>query len=172
MYAHNRHNIGFRCVELLARRHELRFTLKRARSLISEGRIGGTRVVLAKPQTFMNLSGRAVQGLMQCYKSDPAALLVVHDDLDLSLGKIRIRPGGSAGGHNGVQSIIDHLGTEEFARLRLGIGRSAEGEPSDYVLSDFMPEERPVVEEMLARAMEAIEYLWEHGITAAMNRFN
>lgn len=178
-YAATRHNVGFRCVAVLARRHRLGFSHRLAHSRVAEGTIGQHRVVLARPHTFMNRSGDAVAGLLRHYRLDPAHLLVVHDDLDLPLGRLRLRPEGSAGGHQGLRSIIERLRTAAVPRLRLGIGRPGEdatrrGQEAvvDYVLASFRPDELPVLEEMVERAADAVTCLLEEGMAAAMNRFN
>jgi peptidyl-tRNA hydrolase, PTH1 family len=171
-YSGSRHNVGFQCVRWLARKHGLSFDGTRAHARIAQGAIQGKPVVLARPQTFMNLSGQAVSGLLQWLRLAPAALVVIHDDLDLPLGRIRLRPGGSAGGHRGIRSIIDSLGTQEFARLRVGIGRPEGNDAVDYVLGDFSSTERQVMAESYARAAEAVECILTEGLEAAMNRFN
>ncbi len=171
-YSGSRHNVGFQCVRWLARKHGLSFDGSRAHARIAQGVILGKRVVLARPQTFMNLSGQAVHGLQQWLRVTPADLLVIHDDLDLPLGRLRLRPGGSAGGHRGIRSIIDCLGTQEFARLRVGIGRPEGNDAVDYVLGDFNAAERQVMAETYARAAEAVECILAEGLEAAMNRFN
>lgn len=171
-YAGTRHNVGFMVVELLAQRH--RIPLKEAKhgARVGEGSIAGEPVALAKPLTFMNLSGRAVRPLMHRYSLTPEQVIVVYDDADLPLGKIRLRARGSAGGHGGLKSIIASLGSSEFPRVRIGIGRSAGGDMIDHVLSRFGHGERPVVEAAIERAADAVEAIVTHGIEAAMNRFN
>ncbi|RLC65961.1 MAG: aminoacyl-tRNA hydrolase [Chloroflexi bacterium] len=172
-YAGNRHNAGFRCVEQFAAACNLTFDERRNRALITRGAIGGRGVILAKPQTFMNESGRAVAPLVRFYRMPLERLLVVYDDLDLPLGTLRLRPEGGSGGHRGVQSIIDHLGSREFPRLRIGIGRPpGRMDPAAYVLQDFSAEEEPLVEETLERAVAAIEAWLCEGIEAAMERYN
>lgn len=173
-YERTRHNIGFRSVETLAERHGLTFRNQRAKSEIAEGIIRGQRVVLVKPQTYMNLSGQAVAALRQWYKIDPAReLLVIYDDLDLPFAKLRLRERGSAGTHNGMRSIVGQLGTTEFPRLRIGIGQPpGQMDAADYVLSRFTPEEEAVLPEVLARVADAVEVVVSEGLTAAMNRYN
>jgi PTH1 family peptidyl-tRNA hydrolase len=175
LYLHNKHNVGFHVVETLARRHHLTFDHRKAKALIARGRIGDADVVLAKPQTFMNRSGTSVAPLLRFLNLAPADLLVVYDDLDLPLGTMRLRPGGSAGGHHGMESIIAGLGSRDFPRLRLGIGRPGDRTPdevADYVLSDFSPSERRLMAEVYARAADAIEFLLANGLLAAMNTYN
>jgi PTH1 family peptidyl-tRNA hydrolase len=172
-YAANRHNVGFRCIERLAVAHGLVFDKRQKRARVSLGTVQGRRVVLARPQTFMNESGRAVVPLARFYQVPLERLLVVYDDLDLSLGVVRLRPEGGSGGHKGIQSIIEHLGGQDFSRLRLGIGRPpGRMDPAAYVLQDFSADEEPLVEEMLERAVAAMETWLCEGVEAAMNRHN
>lgn len=173
-YARTRHNIGFDALDALAARHGLEFRGKRANSLLAEGNIAGQRVALAKPQTFMNLSGQAVSALRGWYKVDPAReLLVVYDDMDLPFGKLRFRERGSAGTHNGMRSIVGQLGGNEFPRLRVGIGQApGKMDAAAYVLARFSKEEeaeRPLLLDTLA---DALEVLLREGLTAAMNKYN
>jgi PTH1 family peptidyl-tRNA hydrolase len=157
-YARNRHNIGFMAVESVAARHRLQFSRSEHNGVTADGTIGEQRVILAKPQTWMNDSGRAVAPLSRYYKVPPEDVLVVYDDLDIPLGTVRFRSGGSSGGHRGVQSIIDHLGTDTFPRLRLGIGRPpGRMDPAAYVLQDFADEEAPLVWEIVETARELVE---------------
>ena len=172
VYARNRHNVGYRCVDALARTHGLSFARRQFRALVAGGPICGRPALLAKPLTFMNLSGNAVGALMRFYKLAPADLIVVYDDLDLPLGRVRLRAAGGSGGHKGMQSIIERLGTEEFARLRVGIGRPAFGDPVEYVLQNFGPDEEIEIGRALERAVKALEAWLSDGIEAAMNRFN
>ena len=175
-YADNRHNVGFQCIDRLSAEHrvpvkERRLRLKPLKVVFGRGEVGGMPVVLAKPRTFMNLSGRAVAQLLRRFGVAPDDLIVIHDDMDLPLGKIRIRRGGSAGGHRGVASIIDSIGTEEFARVRIGIGRP-DGDEVSHVLGDFTAEEKDIVAEAVERAVEAIRCILSDGIETAMNRYN
>ena len=175
-YAGSRHNVGFQCVRWLAKKHGLAFDGTRANARIAQGAILGKPVVLARPQTFMNLSGQAVQGLEQWLRMAPADILVIYDDLDLPLGRLRLRPGGSAGGHRGMQ--LDHRlpwHARSSPRLRVGIGRPAPrraNDAMDYVLGDFNAAERQTMAEAYARAAEAVECILAEGLEAAMNRFN
>jgi PTH1 family peptidyl-tRNA hydrolase len=172
-YARNRHNVGFHCLHRLATAHGLAFSRQRRRVRVASGAICGRRVVLALPQTFMNESGRAVAPLVRFYKVELDDLLVVYDDLDLPPGAIRLRPEGSSGGHRGVRSIIQHLGSQSFPRLRIGIGRPpGRMDPADYVLQDFRPEEKPILEEALEATGAAIETWLVEGIEQAMNLHN
>ena len=137
-YARNRHNVGFHCLDRLAQAHNLDIRRRKKRARVAKGTIAGQQVVLAMPQTFMNESGRAVGPLTQFFQVELERLLVIYDDLDLPPGTIRIRPGGGSGGHKGMRSIIQYLGSQEFARLRIGIGRPpGRMDPADYVLQDI-----------------------------------
>jgi len=171
-YARSRHNVGFMIVEQFAHAHKLRFARKRFNAEIAEGEIESVRVMIAKPQTFMNLSGEAIGKLFAFYKIAPPDLLVVYDDLDLSLGKMRLRPKGSAGGHHGMESIIARIGTSDFPRLRVGIGRPNPDDDIDHVLGSFESDERKLMDEIFARAVDAMEVWTRDGIDAAMNKYN
>ena len=172
-YLFTRHNAGFMAVDRLAVNHSLSFGRKRFDALVAEGTIAGIAVTLLKPQTFMNLSGAAVGRFVHYFKCDPAELLVVHDDLDLPFGTLRIKSGGGDGGHKGLKSIIEHLGTEEFLRLRLGIGKPSHKDfVESYVLEPFGSEERTRLPDVLDRACDALEEILRSGPQAAMNRFN
>jgi peptidyl-tRNA hydrolase, PTH1 family len=176
LYLHNRHNVGFHVVDLLAKRSRISFEHRKANALMGRGRFAGQEVVLAKPQTFMNRSGVAVAALLRWLHARPSDLIVVYDDLDLPIGGLRLRASGSAGGHHGMESIIAELGSREFARLRIGIGRpGASRSPddvADYVLGDFSGTERQAMAAVYARAAEAIELVLTDGLVAAMNRCN
>jgi len=172
-YARNRHNVGFQIVDAFAAAHGLRFDRFQFKARIADGRLDDQRFLLIKPQNFMNLSGEAVRPLVSFYKIDLADLLVVYDDLDLPLGRLRLRPFGGAGGHNGMRSLIHHLGSDRFPRLRVGIGRpSGSMDPADYVLQDFTPDEEAVMALTRATAVQAIAVWLREGLDAAMNRFN
>jgi len=173
-YAKTRHNIGFQCLNELARRHRLGFDKKIAKSRVAEGQIAGQRVALAKPFTYMNVIGQAVVGLCQWYKAAPERdLLVVYDDLDLPFGVLRLRERGSAGTHNGMKSVVAQLGSQVFPRVRVGIGQGPPGrDAAKYVLGRFTREEEAALPEVYARAAEAIETIVRDGFTAAMNRYN
>ncbi|MBI4301248.1 MAG: aminoacyl-tRNA hydrolase [Chloroflexi bacterium] len=176
LYSRNRHNVGFQCLNYFARLHTIPFKQKGTRSRLGIGEVNGIQIVLAKPQTFMNQSGLAVAALAQRYRLLPQDLVVIHDDLDLPLGKIRIRKRGSSGGHRGVQSIVEHLGSQEFPRLRVGIGtplaRDEDWDAVQHVLSDFTDEEWRVIQEVWAKVAEALVCLLSQGIEAAMNKYN
>ncbi len=173
-YARTRHNIGFDGLDALAKRHGLEFRGKRANSLIAEGSIGGQRVALAKPQTFMNLSGQAVTALRSWYKLDAAKeLLVVYDDMDLPFGKLRLRERGSAGTHNGMRSIVGQLGGSEFPRLRVGIDQApGKLDAAAYVLSRFSKAEEAELPFLLDTLSDAVELVVREGLPAAMNKYN
>jgi PTH1 family peptidyl-tRNA hydrolase len=176
-YAGNRHNIGFICLRYFARALAIKFNQKKGLARIGAGTAAGSRVVLARPQTFMNNSGQSVSRLASKFKVNPKDLLVIHDDLDLPLAKIRLSSGSGSGGHKGINSIIEALGTREFTRLRVGIGRPANPNPSEddiiaYVLSNFSSEEKKAINQIIPRVSEAILCLLTEGLTIAMNRFN
>ena len=173
-YARSRHNVGFRCVDRLAHDHGLAFTRKKPDYQMAEGEVAGENVLLMKPRTFMNESGRAVGPVAHFYHLALGDVMVVYDDLDLPLGKLRIRPGGSSAGHRGVQSIIGALGGDAFPRLRVGVGRpEASGRDAvGHVLGDFNAAEEKVMAEAVARASEALLTVIRDGLDAAMNRFN
>jgi len=171
-YAAHRHNIGFQCIDALAQFHGIPLTRKRFKAIYGEGRIAESRVVLLKPQTFMNESGTSVVAASHWYRVPPERIVVIHDDLDLPFGRIRLRPGGSSGGHNGVQSIITELGSADFLRVRVGIGRPSRGDPIDYVLNPFDRDQAPYIPDICARVNEAIVALLSLGIKEAMNLYN
>lgn len=171
-YARNRHNAGFLTVDRLARRHGLTFARRKSKARIAEGKIAGQRAILAKPQMYMNLSGEPVAMLARFFKVPRDRMLVVYDDLDLPLARLRLRPDGGSGGHKGLESIIQRLGTQVFPRLRIGIGRPAHGDPMDFVLQDFSADEWAEMEAALDRAVKAIERWLAHGTDVTMNIFN
>jgi PTH1 family peptidyl-tRNA hydrolase len=172
-YAANRHNVGSRCLDRLSAAHGLSFDKQQKKARVALGEVCGRRVVLAQPQTFMNDSGRSVAPLAQFYQVPPERLLVIYDDLDLPLGTLRMRPEGGSGGHKGMRSIIEQLGDQNFARLRVGIGRPpGQMDPAAYVLQDFIADEAPLVEEALERALVAVETWLVEGVEMAMSRHN
>ncbi|MFH2102907.1 MAG: aminoacyl-tRNA hydrolase [Chloroflexota bacterium] len=172
-YRENRHNVGYMLVDRLAVYLNLSFRRLQSRALVASGIHAGCKVILAKPQTFMNLSGAAVQGLVRFYKLPLENLLVAHDDLDLPLGKLRLRPGGGSAGQKGMESIIERLGTQDFARLRLGIGRPpGQMDPADYVLQDFSDPDLQTISETLTQGVEAVMAFLAEGLEASMNRHN
>jgi peptidyl-tRNA hydrolase, PTH1 family len=173
-FANTRHNAGFMAVDELARRHGLRFSQRQANAEVARGSIEGQPVLLAKPQTYMNNSGTSVRGLVHFYKIPLERVLVVYDDFALPLGTLRIRERGSAGGHNGLESVIRHLGTQSFPRLRIGVDQPDVAGHSHiaWVLGRFTKEEQRQLEEILPRAAEAIEAVLWIGIERAMNIYN
>jgi len=171
IYVNNRHNVGIRCINYFARVHRIPVRERRARAKLGIGEVAGKRVVLAKTRTYMNLSGQAVSRLVRHFTVPLEDLVVICDDLDLPLGKVRIRERGGSGGHKGMESIIDSLGSQDFPRIRVGIGRP-DGDEISYVLSDFNAAEREVVKEAVAKVADALHCILTEGIEAAMNRYN
>ena len=172
-YVRMRHNVGFLCVEAVARRHRLAFSERRRLAVLALGRIEDEEIVLVKPRTFVNQTGRAITYLMSRFHTTPSNLLVVVDDMALPVGKLRIRAQGSAGGHNGLKSIIAALGTGDFPRIRVGIG--APGPGSDdirHVLTSFSREELPAIRATVETAAEVVPFILAQGLDAAMSRFN
>ena len=181
IYAGNRHNIGFRCINHLARLHSISMKGHQCQSQVGSGKIAGVEVLLAKPKTFVNLSGEAVGRLMRKYKIQVNDLIVICDDLDLPLGRLRLRPGGSAGGHKGINSIISALGSKDFCRIKVGIGRPTKEDGTavtdeefivSYVLSDFTLKEDDIIKSSIAQVAGAIQSILADGITPTMNKFN
>jgi PTH1 family peptidyl-tRNA hydrolase len=172
-FREDRHNIGFMVLDHILTRMELTFSRSQQNSLVTDGVIGGHKIFFAKPQTFMNNVGKSVAPLIRYYRIPLEHLLVVYDDLDLPLGTLRIRPQGGSGGHRGMQSILQHLGSEYFPRMRLGIGRPpGQMDPADYVLQSFSKDEMEEVDFTLERAVDAVEVYIRDGIEIAMTRFN
>lgn len=175
-YAGNRHNVGFMVADLLAGRIGSRFGRhRRANAEVAEGRLGfgGPKLVIAKPLTYMNLSGGPVAGLAQFYKVPPAQVIAVHDELDIPYGQIRAKIGGGEGGHNGLRSMSKSLGTKDYLRVRVGIGRPpGRQDPADYVLSDFSPVERKELEFLVDRAADVVEAIVTKGLEWAQNAYH
>ncbi len=172
-YRNTRHNAGFWCIDLLARRHGIKMARGHRTTRLGDGEIEGQRVVLSKPRTFVNRSGQAANYLLARYRVKRDRLLIVYDDTALPPGKIRLRPEGSAGGHNGIKSIISALGTQEFARLRIGVGRpESNADRIDHVLGELPPEDKRQVDDAVHRAADAIATVLTDGVTEAMNRHN
>ena len=172
-YAGNRHNVGFMVVDLLAGRMGARFKAHKARADVVEGRLGDARVVLAKPRTYMNESGGPVAGLRDFFKVPADRLVVVHDELDIGYGVLRLKLGGGDNGHNGLRSVRTSLGTGEFYRVRFGVGRPVgRQDPADYVLSDFSPAERKELPFHVDRTADAVEALVTDGLERTQNTFN
>lgn len=172
-YAGTRHNVGFRVIDELADKLNVDVSEKKHRALCARGVIGGEKVILLKPQTFMNLSGESIRAAADYYKVEPEQVLILYDDVSLPPGQLRIRTKGSAGGHNGIKSIISHLGTQEFPRIRVGVGEKPRGmDLADYVLGRFSKEEAPLMEDAFKEAAEAVCLFITDGADAAMNHFN
>lgn len=169
----NRHNVGFMLADALAKDLGLRFTRRKGNARLAEGRLEGRKLILAKPITFMNNSGKSVGALARYFRIPPANILVIYDDLDLPFGALRLRPGGGSAGHKGMRSIIDHLQTNEFPRLRIGIDRPpGRMDPSVYVLQNFSAEQHAQLETILEKALRCVRVFILEGIQAAMNGFN
>ncbi len=172
-YKNNRHNIGFMIVDHLAARREMAITKKQSRSLLVTMTFQDKKVILAKPRTYMNQSGRAAQAILSYYKLVPNRMMVIFDDLDLPLGVIRIRPSGGTGGHRGMRSIQNTLKTQDYPRMRVGIGRPpGRMDPAAYVLQDFSKDELEIVEQCIERAVDCLIVFLEQGIEDAMNSCN
>jgi PTH1 family peptidyl-tRNA hydrolase len=181
IYVRNRHNIGFRSIDHLAKLYTIGTHKRQCHAQVGTGKIADIKVMLAKPATFVNQSGEAAICLLHNYDLKPNDLIVIHDDLDLPLGKLRLRPEGSAGGHKGIASIIAALGSDDFARIKVGIGRPLDRDGNaitdedgivDYVLSDFTPREDDIIKATIAQVVKAVQSILTEGITAAMNKFN
>jgi peptidyl-tRNA hydrolase, PTH1 family len=172
-YARNRHNAGFLVADLLAERAGARFKRDRSRAQLATGRLAGASVILAKPMTYMNVSGRPVVALRAFYKLPDDRIVAIHDELDIPFGAIRLKLGGGDNGHNGLRSISGALGSRDYYRIRIGIGRPpGRMDPADFVLRDFATAERVEVPEIVTRAADAAEVLIEHGLAAAQNEFH
>lgn len=172
-YEKTRHNAGFDTIDILADRLGISLTEKKHRAYCGKGIIGGERVLLLKPQTYMNNSGESLRDAADFYKVEPEQILIIYDDISLDPGQLRIRKKGSAGGHNGIKSIIAHLGSQDFPRIKIGIGAKPERmDLADYVLSRFSPAEREKMEEAFKEGAEAVQMFLLEGADAAMNRYN
>lgn len=172
-YEHTRHNMGFLAADLLAEREHIKINRIRFKAVTAELTFGGQRVLVMKPQTYMNLSGEAVREAVQFYKIPADHVLVIYDDVSLPVGKLRVRPTGSAGGHNGIKNIIAHLGTQDFPRIKIGTGAPGEGgDMIDWVIGVPSQAERKVLLESFERAIQAAACIIEHGCQKAMNDFN
>ena len=172
-YQGTRHNVGFDVIDLLAEKYNIAVDTKKHRAYIGKGIIGGQKVILAKPQTYMNLSGESVRSLVEYYKVDPETeLLIIFDDISLDVGQLRIRKKGSAGGHNGIKNIIANLGTSVFQRIKVGVGEKPKGyDLADYVLGRFSKEERELIKEGFECAAEAVAMITAGEIDQAMNKY-
>jgi len=176
-YMKSRHNIGFMCVAHFAKTRDWGFNKKEGEARTAHGRLNGEEIILARPQTFMNASGEAVKKLAIKYRVKPADIIVIHDEMDLHPGNIRIRKGGSSAGHNGIESIIYELGTPDFVRVRVGVGHPVDDSHPDrrvigHVLGDFSDNENRVIEQVIGEVEQAVITLISDGLEAAMNRFN
>lgn len=172
-YERTRHNAGFMAIDELAKNLRTEITQEKHHAFIGRARIDGVETCLAKPQTFMNESGRSVAAILRSVYGTAADLVVFHDELDLPLGSLRVKIGGGHGGHNGLRSIIEHLGSPDFVRIRIGIGRPAPGaDAADYVLSPFAPQEQETVSSVVARSVDVVRAILQQGPTGAMNMFN
>ncbi|MBR5931396.1 MAG: aminoacyl-tRNA hydrolase [Lachnospiraceae bacterium] len=173
-YEHSRHNVGFDTLDILAEKYQIKMGRSLFRALVGKGVIEGKKVLLVKPLTYMNLSGTALRPITRFYKADPARdLIVIYDDVDLDIGKIRVRAKGSAGSHNGMKNIVEQLGTTEFARVRVGIGKRPEQmDMVNFVLSRFPEEERESIKGAMENAAEAVVTIIKEGCDRAMNQFN
>lgn len=173
-YGETRHNVGFKALDVLAAQLNINISKKKFRAFIGEGSINGEKIVLVKPQTYMNLSGESIYEAVKWHKIPLSNLIIIYDDVDLPVGKLRIKAEGGPGTHNGMRSVVDCLETEEFPRIRIGIGvPSHEGyDLADYVLGRFSKEEKPEMEASINNAAEAVKIIVRNGIQTAMNRFN
>jgi PTH1 family peptidyl-tRNA hydrolase len=171
-YKGTRHNAGFMVVDKLADKYNIRLQKEEKKALVAKERIKGEKVILAKPQTFMNESGLAVQKLASYYNIDAADVLVIYDDLDLEQGELKIKPKGGHGGHNGLRSVINCLGESSFARVRIGIGRPEYRSVTDYVLGKFSSDERKNVEDTITKGSKAVELFLDGNLNKAMNKYN
>ena len=172
-YTSTRHNVGFRFIDLLAKKAEIRLNDRRAKAVLGQGHIAGHEVVLAKPRTFMNNSGEGIKYLLDRFEGRPSELLVVYDEMALPPGRIRLRAAGSHAGHNGIRSIISAVRTDGFLRLRIGVGPPRNGgESVPHVLGKFSKEEEPLIARAVQDAVSAVQCMLEESIDVAMNRFN
>lgn len=173
-YEGTRHNVGFEVIDTLADKYNIAVETRKSRALIGKGIIAGQKVILVKPQTYMNLSGESIGALANYYKIDEEKeLLVIYDDVSLDVGQLRIRRKGSAGGHNGIKNIIAHLGTDVFPRIKVGVGEKPKGyDLADYVLGHFSGEDREIMRESYRKAADAVEMILEGDLSGAMNTYN
>ena len=171
-YAQTRHNVGFEVIDILAKRHSIPLKKRQHQAVFGEGTISGKRVVLTKPMTFMNLSGQAVGQLLRYYKIPVGNCIIILDDLNLALGRLRLKEKGSAGGQNGLDNIIKCLNTPEVPRIRIGIGSARPGQMVNFVLSRFSREEQPMIDEAINLAADAVETAVAESFQTAMNRYN
>ena len=172
-YEGTRHNVGFSMIDVIGNKFDIDVTTKKHKALVGRGVIDGMRVILAKPQTYMILSGESIREIADFYKIEPENIIIIYDDISLDVGQLRIRKKGSAGGHNGVKNIIAHLGTQEFPRIKVGIGNKPEGwDLADYVLSRYSKAEQEALEEAAEGVVGALKLMLADDIDGAMNRYN
>lgn len=172
-YNLTRHNIGFEVIDKFAHDHHISLDTKKHKAIIGQGVVHGEKVMLIKPQTYMNLSGESIREVLNFYKEDHSSLIIIFDDISLDIGALRIRLKGSAGGHNGIKSIIQHLGTNEFTRIKVGVSEKPPGwDLANYVLTRFSKEELPIAVKAIEEASNAVESIIKEGPTVAMNAFN
>lgn len=171
-YENTRHNLGFITIDRLASKHDIKVDKIKFKALVGDGRIAGQKVLLVKPQTYMNLSGESVREVANFYKVDPNEIIVIYDDLDLPLGNLRIRKSGSAGTHNGMKSVVYQLKNDQFPRVRIGIGQNGDKDIIDFVIGGFRKEEVPILEDTVDKAVMAIESMIGETVDIAMNKYN
>lgn len=171
-YAGTRHNVGFEVIEELAERHQIPVRKRTLRSVLGDGIIEKQKVILARPMTFMNLSGEAISAIARMYRISPEDIIVLLDDVAIPAGALRLRLKGSPGGHNGLKSVEQHLHTQEYKRIRIGVGGSQHKDLVDHVLGRFKQDERETISEAIDRAADAVEYALKEGFENAMNKFN
>jgi len=172
-YQGTRHNIGFDVITRIAEDYHISLDFKKHKAICGKGYIEGEKVILAQPQTYMNLSGESVRELMDFYKVTPEEIIIIYDDISLDVGQLRLRNKGSAGGHNGIKSILNHIGTQEFPRIKVGVGDKPKGwDLADYVLSSFSKEDQPIIHDTIKKSSEAVESILKDGMEAAMNIYN
>lgn len=172
-YENTRHNVGFDTIDVVSKKHNIAITKVKHKAVIGDGTIEGSKVILVKPQTFMNLSGESVREIIEWYKVPVKNIIILYDDIDLPVGKLRIRPKGSAGTHNGMKSIIYQIQSDDFPRIRIGVDKPPQGwDLANFVLSKFSSEERKYVEDAIENAVGAVETIIKSGVDNAMNRFN
>lgn len=172
-YEGTRHNVGFTMIDVIGSKFDIDVTTRKHKALVGRGVIDGMRVILAKPQTYMNLSGESIREIADFYKIEPENIIIIYDDISLDVGQLRVRKKGSAGGHNGVKNIIAHLGTQEFPRIKVGIGNKPEGwDLADYVLSRYSKAEQEALEEAAEGVVGALKLMLADDIDGAMNRYN
>ncbi len=171
-YENTRHNMGFKAIDQLSEKWQIPVEKSKHQALVGEGRLRGEKVILVKPQTFMNQSGISVKSIVDYYQVPLEKLLIIYDDLDLSLGTVRIRKNGGAGTHNGMRSVVNHLGEKTFPRIRIGIGNREEVSMIQFVIGKVNKEEKEILNRTIEKAAEAVEVLLDQGIDKAMNRYN